>query len=165
MSQLYVRQHFFSLGGHFDVTDANGNTRYTVVGSFFKFPKEFQLLDLSGNEVAKVIHQPFHFLDTFDVDMKGRTIATIRKKITFLRSQYEIDSGAVDVQGSWWGFNFTVTAQGQEVAQIHEDAFSFGHAYELDISNEDYEGLVIALVLAIDYVKAQDSAGASSSST
>ncbi|ERL66073.1 LURP-one-related/scramblase family protein [Schleiferilactobacillus shenzhenensis] len=155
MSQLYVRQHFFNLGGRFDVTDFEGKVCYTVTGSLLKVPKTFQIFDPAGHEIAKVVHRPFSFLATFDVEMNGAVVATIKKKLSFLRDQYDIDSGAVDVEGSWTGLHFTVSAQGRPIAKIHEDAFSFGHAYELDIDNEDYEGLIVALVLAIDYARSE----------
>lgn len=96
--------------------------------------------------------------------MNGTVVATIRQRFSFFRSRFDIDSGTVTVQGSWTNFQFGVFANGQQVASIHEDVFSFGHAYELDIEDDDYEGLVVALVLAIDYAKSQAASGSAASS-
>ena len=54
LSKLYIKQKVFSLTEHFDVFDSHENTRYQVDGSFFKFPKQFHILDAAGNEVAIV---------------------------------------------------------------------------------------------------------------
>ncbi|MCI1892124.1 LURP-one-related/scramblase family protein [Schleiferilactobacillus perolens] len=164
MSQLFVHQHVFSLRGQFDVTDINEKPVYSVTGSFLKVPKYFTIYDHTGREIAKVVHQPFHFFSTFDVEMNGTVVATIRQRFSFFRSRFDIDSGTVTVQGSWTNFQFGVFANGQQVASIHEDVFSFGHAYELDIEDDDYEGLVVALVLAIDYAKSQAASGSAASS-
>lgn len=61
--------------------------------------------------------------------------------------------------------DFVVNRQGRQIAEIHKRWISWGDTYEVTVYEEDLEDLIICLVIAIDRVKADDGAAASSAST
>jgi uncharacterized protein YxjI len=58
-----------------------------------------------------------------------------------------------------------VNRNGKRIAEIHKKWISWGDTYEVVIYEEDLDDLIIALVVAIDRVKADDAAASSSASS
>ncbi len=163
MSELYVKQKFFSLAGKYNVLDKNKQPVYTIKGSFFKIPKSFTILDQFGNQVAKITHQPFHMLQTFTISINNKTVATIKKQLTLFKSKLTVDAGDIQVNGDLLGLNFSLKIDGKIIATIKESALSFAHYYEISVKNDQYEHISLAIMLAIDFAKEQSSAASSSS--
>ena len=161
MSTLYVKQKVFSIGEKFTVTDGAGTVRYFVQGSFVRIPKSFSITSPDGTEVARVAHEPFALLPRFTVDVGGTRQMTIRKQWSVFKPRYAIDAPGLQVDGDWWNLNFTVTRQGEQVARIHQELFTWGDTYEIDVNDEALEVLMLALVVAVDRVKAMDNAASS----
>lgn len=162
MKQLYMKQKVFSLREKFTVKDEKERDVYFIEGSFMKIPKTFSIKDTGENEVALITRKPFSLLPTFFVDVKGERTITIKKEFTFLRSRYSMDVVGLEVQGNWWDMDFQVLQKGTIVGKVRKKWFSWGDSYEIQIFDEALETLMIALVVAIDCVKAAEAAAASS---
>ena len=87
------------------------------------------------------------------------------KKFTFFKARYSISAEGIDVDGNWWDMDFVVNRNGKRIAEIHKKWISWGDTYEVVIYEEDLDDLIIALVVAIDRVKADDAAASSSASS
>ena len=164
MSSLIIKQKFFSLGGEFWVTDENENPKYRVKGSFMKIPKSFNIFDQDGTQRASVTHKVLSFLPKFFLEIDGQEIATISKKLTFLKPRYEVEAGNVTINGNIWDMNFEIERNGLAIGRINKKWLSVRDTYRVEILNDADELLVLGLVLAIDYVKSQEAAAASSES-
>ncbi|SEO12490.1 Uncharacterized protein YxjI [Amphibacillus marinus] len=156
MSRLYMKQKVFSLGGRFTVKDDQEMDKYYVEGSFLKIPKTFTILDRDQREVALITKKVFSFLPKFFVDVDGEEIITIQKEFSFFRARYHIAGVGVEVQGDFWNKRFDVVSNGDYVARVNEKWFTWGDTYEIDVQDESYEHIVIALVVAIDFVKQEE---------
>lgn len=66
------------------------------------------------------------------------------------------------MQGNWWDINFQVYQHGKIVGQVSKEWFTWGDSYNVQVLKEEMETVMIALVVAIDYVKADQAAAASS---
>ncbi|EOT26377.1 LURP-one-related/scramblase family protein [Enterococcus saccharolyticus] len=165
MKKLYIKQKVFSIGEKFTVTDENQQPRYFVEGSFFKIPKEFRILDENHREVGVITKKIFSLLPKFFVEVDGEEMITITKEFTFFKPKYSIDSHGIDVDGNWWDMDFDVRVHGKKIADINKKWFTWGDTYEVTIVDESFEQLIISLVIAIDCVKADESAASSASSS
>lgn len=58
--------------------------------------------------------------------------------------------------------NFQVLQHGEVVGSVSKEWFTWGDSYKVQIINEEMETIIIALVVAIDCVKADQSAAANS---
>ena len=87
------------------------------------------------------------------------------KEFTLFKARYSIHAQGIEIQGNWWDMDFVVNRQGRQIAEIHKRWISWGDTYEVTVYEEDLEDLIICLVIAIDRVKADDGAAASSAST
>lgn len=162
MQQLYIKQKVFSIGEKFTVSDAAGNPRFTVEGSFMSIPKRFRIIDAqTGFEAATIEKKVFSVMPHFDVLVGGSPVASIDKEFTFFKPKYCIDAQGLEVEGDWWDMNFQVCRGGAVVAEVAKRWLSWGDTYEVTIYDDSLETLVVAIVVAIDKVKADESSASS----
>ncbi|MCJ8007125.1 LURP-one-related/scramblase family protein [Lederbergia wuyishanensis] len=164
MKELYIKQKVFSLSGKFTVKDLQENDVYYVEGSFLKIPKTFSIMNTNGDEVALISKKMFSFLPKFFVEVDGQEILTIKKEISFIKARYTIDAAGIEVYGNWWDMDFEVLQYGEVVGSVNKEWFTWGDSYKVNVLNEEMETIIIALVVAIDCVKA-DHSSASSAAT
>lgn len=164
MKELYIKQKVFSLSGKFTVIDQQENDVYYVEGSFMQFPKTFSIMNTTRDEVALITKKVLSFSPKFFVEVNGVEALTIKKEFSFFKARYTIDAAGIEVQGNWWDMNFQVLQQGEVIGQVNKEWFTWGDSYKVQILNEEMETIIIALVIAIDCVKA-DQAAASSAAT
>ncbi|MFS0781219.1 LURP-one-related/scramblase family protein [Bacillus sp. 1P06AnD] len=165
MRQLYIKQKVFSLSGKFTVKDQQEKDIYYVEGSFMKIPKTFYIMDTAGDEVALITKKVFSFLPKFFVEVNGREVLTIKKDFSFFKARYTIDAADIEVQGNWWDMNFQVLQHGNIIGEVGKEWFTWGDSYKVHIIDEEMETIMIALVIAIDCVKADQAAASSVAST
>lgn len=165
LKKLYIKQKVFSIGEKFTVTDDLQNPRYYVEGSFFKIPKSFTIFNEQQRPIAEITKKVFSLLPKFFVEVHGQEAIVLEKHFTFFKARYSISAEGIDVDGNWWDMDFVVNRNGKRIAEIHKKWISWGDTYEVVIYEEDLDDLIIALVVAIDRVKADDAAASSSASS
>lgn len=163
--QLYIKQKVFSIGEKFTVKDQEENDVYFVEGSFMKVPKTFSIMNTARDEVATVTKKVFSFLPKFLVEVNGQEVLTIKKEISFFKARYTIDAVGIEIRGNWWDMNFQVERHGEVVGKVSKVWFSWGDSYKVEILDEAMETIMIAIVVAIDCVKDDNSKTANSSIT
>ncbi|WP_043932613.1 LURP-one-related/scramblase family protein [Bacillus sp. EB01] len=165
MKQLFIKQKVFSLSGKFTVKDQQERDVYYVEGSFMKIPKTFSIMNTARDEVALITKKMFSFLPQFLVEVNGREVLTIRKEFSFFKARYTIDAAGIEVDGNWWDMDFQIIQHGEVVGQVSKEWFTWGDSYKVQIVNEEMEAVIIALVVAIDCVKADQAAASSAVTT
>lgn len=113
------------------------------------------------DEVALITKKVFTLLPKFFVDVNGKEVLTIKKEFSLFKSRYSIDAANIDVQGNWWDMEFQVLQHGTVVGQVSKEWLSWGDSYKVEILDDSMEIMMIALVVAIDCVKADQAAAAS----
>ena len=66
----------------------------------------------------------------------------------------------MEVQGNFWDMNFQLYQNGQAIARIDQEWLKLTSTYNIQVFDDAYCDLVISLVIAIDYVKEQQSGAA-----
>lgn len=165
MKELYIKQKVFSLSGKFKVKDQQERDVYFVEGSFLQIPKTFSIMNTARDEVALITKKVFSFLPKFFVEVNGREVLTIKKEFSFLKARYTIDAAGIEVQGNWWDMNFQVYQHGEVVGKVSKEWFTWGDSYKVQVMKEEMETIMIALVVAIDCVKADQAAASSGAAT
>lgn len=165
MSRLYIKQQVFSWRDRFYVKDEDGQDRYYVEGEIFTLGKKLHVYDMAGNEVAFIQQEVWTLLPRFYVYVGGVQVAEIVKEFTLFRPQYRIDGPGWEVDGEFWGHDYTISEAGHPVVTIQKAWFTWGDSYELDVARKEDELRALATVLAIDCVMAQSAAAAAASSS
>ena len=161
MNELYIKQKVFSLSGKFTVKDKQQQDVYYVEGSFMQIPKTFSIMNMDRAEVARITKKTFSFLPKFFVEVNGQERLTIQKEFSLLKARYTIDGTGIEIRGNWWDMDFQILQNGEVIGQVNKEWFSWGDSYKVQILNDEMEEVVIAIVVAIDCVKADQAAAAS----
>ncbi|MFD1412573.1 LURP-one-related/scramblase family protein [Oceanobacillus jeddahense] len=164
MKQLYIKQKVFSLNEKFTVKNQEEKDVYYVEGSFMRIPKTFSIKDAKGEEVALITKKTLSFLPKFFVEVNGQEVLAIKKGLSFFKARYTIDAAGIEVRGNWWDMNFQVYQHGEIIGKVSKEWFTWGDSYKVQVVNEEMETSLIALVVAIDCVKADEKGAASASS-
>lgn len=162
MKSFYLKQKVMSMRGRFNVFDDLQQEVYKIEGSFLQIPKTFTISDMQHNEKALVTKKTFSWLPTFYVEVAGRQIFTIKKEFTFFKAKYSVDGAGIEVNGNLWDMNFDVVKDGQVIGSVTKEWLTWGDTYQIQVLDEAWEMIVIALVVAIDCVKADQNAAAAS---
>jgi uncharacterized protein YxjI len=141
--------------------------RYNIESSLYKaegikqIPKTFSIMNTTRDEVALVTKKVFSFLPKFFVEVNGREVLTIKKEFSFFKARYTIDAAGIEVHGNWWDMDFQVLQHGEVVGKVSKELFTWGDSNKVQIKDEGMETIMIALVVAIDCVKADHAASSS----
>jgi uncharacterized protein YxjI len=130
-----------------------------------QIPKTFSIMNTSRDEVALVTKKAFSFLPKFFVEVDGQEVLIIKKEFSFLKAHYTIDAAGIEVLGNWWDMDFEVLRHGDVVGKVSKEWFTWGDSYKVQILDDEMETIIIALVVAIDCVKADQAAASSAATT
>ena len=152
--ELHIRQRIFSWGDSYDVFDDSGEARYEVRSAFFSLGHQIHVYDKRADEgrdeVGSIRQKLFTLMPTFEIEIGGRVIGTVRKKFTLLRQNYEVDYRGWDVEGDFLGWDYKVVQAHQEVLSITKDIWNWSDTYTLRFRDPADEIPGLLLVLAID---------------
>ena len=155
MKKFYIKQKVLSLSEKYTVKNEQGEDAYFVKGSFMHIPKSFSISNITSEEVGIVTKKIFTLLPKFFVKIKGqRQTLTIRKKFSFFKPKYTIDASDIEVKGNWWEMNFQLIKQGEVIGDVSKAWFTWGDSYKVQVLDEANETTILSIVIAIDYVKA-----------
>lgn len=149
-----MRQRMFSLGEDFVIENDQGEHVFRVDGKLLRIRETFVLEDMQGSEVATIRAKLLALRDSMTVARGGDVIATIRKAwISPFRDKFVIDvKGGPDMvaQGDILDHEYELRRGSERVAQVSKHWFSFTDTYGIEIMNGEDDGLILALVVAID---------------
>lgn len=149
--RLYMKQKVFSWGDKFSVYDEAENVVFTVEGEVFTFGKKLHVYDSMGNEAAFIEQKLFSFFPKYSIWKNGCEVAEVVKEFTFFRQAYSVNGPGWQVEGDFFDHDYRVTFGGaQTVASVSKEWFTFGDAYEINISSEADPVLALSVVLVID---------------
>ena len=152
--ELHIRQRIFSWGDSYDVFDDSGEARYEVRSAFFSLGHQIHIYDKRADEghdeVGSIRQKLFTLMPTFEIEIGGRVIGTVRKKFTLLRQNYEVDYRGWDVEGDFLGWDYKVIQADREVLSITKEIWNWSDTYTLRFRDPADEIPGLLLVLAID---------------
>lgn len=157
MTTFYMRQKVFSLGEKFTITDKDEEAKYTVQGSFMQIPKQFTIYDQTNQAVGTITKKMISLLPAFYVSVDGFKEIMIQKAFTFFKTRFDIHAENIHIVGDIFDKYFEVHGPAGVIAYVEEKWFTWGDTYTIEVADERYEALVISLIVAIDFAKAQES--------
>lgn len=149
--KLLIKQRIFTLTDNYYVYEESGDTRYEVESAFFSLGHQIHVYDAhTRQEVGCIRQKLFTLLPTFEIEIQGRIMGTIRKRFTLFRQSYEVDYRGWDVEGDFLGWDYQVMQGNLEIMSIRKEVLSWSDTYTLQYHNPANEIPGLLLVLAID---------------
>ena len=149
--ELLIRQRVFSWTDTYDVFDSSQNAKYFVKGDFFSLGHKIRIFNkYTGEELGCVQQRLLSLLPTFDIEIHGQLVGTVKKKFTLFTQDYQVDYRGWDVEGDFLGWDYRVKESGREVMSISKQWLTWGDTYTLSYDNPANELPALLLVIAID---------------
>ncbi|MDE1548619.1 LURP-one-related/scramblase family protein [Jeotgalibaca caeni] len=161
--KYYIKQKVFSWRDQFTVKDEAGNDVYFIEGELLSWGKKLYVRDRSGNEVLYIQQNIWNWMPNYTLFMHGQEVATVKKELTFLRPRYSILGPDWEVSGNVWEHDYEILEDGDLVASINKEWFTWGDSYQLDIADDSNTLLALGVIITIDCVIAAQQAANSSS--
>lgn len=153
--RYYMKQKI-SLFQNFNIFDEDNHKVLRVDQKKVSLTRQSRIIDVeTGDVLARVKQKLVSIRPTMIVEVDGEEVAKITKKITVFKDKYKIDALDWKIKGDIWDYNYEIIdGSGKEIADISKKIFSLTDAFEFNIADEEVNPvLVIAVILAIDYVK------------
>ena len=148
--KYYIKQHIFSFGDKFSIYDEYGNECYYVEGEVFTFGKKLHLCSADGTELSYIEQKLFSLLPKYTIYRAGEEIAEVVKEFTFFHNSYTVNGLNWTVEGNFLDHDYTVESQGVNIAAVQKEWFTWGDAYQIDVSDVIDPVLALSVVLVID---------------
>lgn len=162
--KLYMKQKVFSWRDKFIIRDEQERERFYVEGEFLTLAKKLHVYDDSHAEVAFIRQKLWAWMPRYFVEIDGREVCQIVKRLTWLRPKYELEGLGWHVAGDFWAHEYTVLDGEREVMRLSKHWWTWGDSYELDIPEPQDALLCLCIVLAIDAALADAQTSSSSTS-
>ncbi len=166
MSNLYMKQRFFSFKDKFDVYDEYESVKYYCESELFSFQKTLHVYDVEDYLVGTIQRELFHWMPTLNIyDGQDELITTIKKEFTFFKPRYQLYNGW-SVDGDFFDHNYAIYDDyGRLVATISRQWLTWADTYEISVVDDQNELLALLIVLAIDIVVAETTVNASANAS
>jgi uncharacterized protein YxjI len=150
---LCIREQIFSTVKKYEITDLDGNTRYTTEGrapgQFVVMGEQIHIFNLAGKEVAFVRQRFPSLFGKYDLYINGEKKGQIKGCFSFFRPRYKVSYLGMSIKGDILGFNFQIFQNGRLVASMIPQVISIGTVYTLSCEREEDELAALTLSIAI----------------
>lgn len=169
------------LANDFDILDTDGavigrfSGQDSVGKRFFTGPREFTLFDGDGTPLLDVHDVPNFGFDTFELTAPGGApVATVKKKLSFIRRVIDVTAGdgtRLELRGGFWDFNYEILGGGSPVAQVSRQWAGMAHGffgrsrYAVSLSpalGPHNRLMILGTVVALDLIRMKDERNSSS---
>jgi uncharacterized protein YxjI len=149
-----MKQKVFSIGDKFAIQDQNGADAFFVDGRVFSVGHQLAFEDLEGNQLAFIKQKLLSWGPTYEIYRGEQHAATVKKELfTLFQCTFHIHvdgQGDLDATGNLSDHEYVVTRDGQPVAQISKQWFTWADTYGVDIADGEDAVLILASTVVID---------------
>ena len=153
MSRFLIRERLLTLTETYDIYDEDGDPVYAVRHELFSLPRKTRLFDkATGLEIGHITQKMFSLFIEYAIDIRGKTLGSIRKKITFFKPALEADFDNLKIEGNLWGMDFKCYSGSELVFEVSKQYLSFGDTYVVDVLNDEYDEAALLMTVALDEI-------------
>ncbi len=153
MLRLFIKQKMFKILDHYPIYDEFDKIHYNVDQKFSLIKIVFNISDPFEQELFTIENKLFNFIPTFFINYSNGETITVKKRITFFKTVINVISNRYNItlKGDFFNHNFTIYENDEEIAYINKK-ISFKDSYCIDIYNEKYQDILVALVIIVDCI-------------
>jgi uncharacterized protein YxjI len=151
-----MKQKVFSFGDDFTIKNTDGQDVFLVDGKALSIGHKLSFRDMAGNELCYIEQKLLSWGPTYQLYRSGTLAAVVKKELfTFFKTRFTVDVPGPDdleAEGDFHACHYRFTRQGQVVAQVSKEWFSFSDTYGVDIQSGEDDILLLACTVVIDLV-------------
>lgn len=149
-----IREKVFSFSDRFTIKDENNNPQYEVVGKILSIGNKLDIYNMQGNKVLYIEQKVLRFLPEYILYKDGNIVGRINKELTLFKPRFKIESqfGKFSIDGDVFKHNFNILNNGRPIAWINKRWVSLSDTYSVDISDEEDQAFILAMVIVLDQI-------------
>ena len=150
--KYYMKSKIFKLKEDFWIKDENDKEAFFVDNKLISIGLQFNIQ--KDNNILYEIKQRLSLTPKYEVIKGSDVVASINKKITFVKDKIKVDSsyGELLIHGNLFDRNYNIYKYDNIIATVKKEAFSLTDNYSIDIDFED-EAFILSLVVIIDDIR------------
>jgi uncharacterized protein YxjI len=149
-----MKQKVFSFGDKFAIRNERDEDVFFVDGRVFSLGKQLSFEDAAGRELLFIKQKVLSFGPTYEIYRGEEHVATIKKELfTFFQCAFDVHvdgQGDLEAQGNFSDHEYVVMRDGEAVAQISKQWFSWSDTYGVEIADSEDAALMLATTVVID---------------
>lgn len=154
MARYLMKQALFSWGDDFHIKDEAGEDVFFVDGKAFSLGNKLSFQDMGGNELAFISQKLLSWGPTYEIHREDRLVAVVKKHLfTLFRCRFTVDVPGPDdleAEGDFLDHEYTFTRDGQAVASVSKQWFTWADTYGVEIADGQDDVLILASTVVID---------------
>ena len=149
-----MKKNLFSIGDKFGIRNESGEEVFFVNGEVFSLGHKLSFEDPNGKQLVHISEKLLSWGPTYELYRGEEHVATIKKELfTSFQCAFEIHidgRGDLEAEGDLSDHEYTVTRDGEPVAQISKQWFSLSDTYGVDVADSEDAVLILASTVVID---------------
>ena len=147
--KYYLKENFHLLVADGQLLNELGEAVYTYENEFSLLPKVHLYRD--GEEIGRVEKAWTFFMMKYDLYLRGEFVDSLTQKMKMFGSRFEFPQLGWHVEGDFAGLNYRIYDEhGNLAAEADQEILTMTQRFFIDIRQEEYEDLIILLVIAIN---------------
>ena len=161
--RFQIKQKALTVRPTFSIKDESGRDAYVVTGKAVRVADQLAIATPDGRQVATIRQKILAGTPTYNIALEDGTTATLKKAAVSLRPKFKLavdGSDAVEVTGSFTGYEYELKRSGTVVAEVSKRWFAVADTYGVEVAEGADPVLVLGAVVAIDAINALWGTGA-----
>jgi uncharacterized protein YxjI len=161
-----MKKKIFSMREHYDFEDPSGTKLGEGDGNFLQMPAKFVVLS-NGQEVMEIRGKLISLRHEFNLfDGLGAPLGSMKKKIVkLIGEEYWLEQNGKElmrVYGNFTEHDYSMTINGQQVAQVHKKWVSVRDQFGISITGNVDPRLVIGSSIVVEHVEVTENKNSNS---
>jgi uncharacterized protein YxjI len=150
--KYYMKSKIFKLKEDFWIKDENNNDAFFVNNKLISVGLQFNIQ--KDNNLLYEVKQRLSLTPKYEVIKGSEVVASINKKITFVKDKIKVDSkyGELLINGNLFDRDYNIFKGDKQIATIKKEVFALVDNYSIDIDFED-DAFILSLVVIIDDIR------------
>lgn len=159
--RFVLKERIFSLRDSYYIRTDGGDKAFEVSGRLISLSDKFTLRDLNGNLLATITQKILSLRPVYTISRPGLPEARVKKDfINILREGFSVDMDGdlpdLRIQGDILDHSFTITRDGDVIAQVSKKWISLRDSYVVDVADGEDPVLLVACAIVADRVVHED---------
>lgn len=154
MKKLYIKQKVFKITDHYPILDENEEVIYYVDEDFTWVGLKVHVSDKNHNELFVIEKELFHLLPEFNINFKNGETIKLKSRFTIFTRAIDVlySKMNIEIEGDFFSHNFVIKADNNELGRMVRKLLSFGDCFEIEVYDEEHMDLIVAMMIAMDYL-------------
>lgn len=161
IKDIVLKKKILSIREHYDLENATGTKLGEADGNLFQFPAKFVVIGTGGSELMHIVGKLFSLRRQFTFyDHTGMELGTIKKKIVkLIGEEYWVERNGAEfmrIYGNFTEHDYQMQVNGVQVASTHKKWVSVRDQFEISISGEVDNRVVLGAVIVIEHIEVSE---------